>query len=192
MTNLPLERVTYFLKASVASSVPLIIEEFLPWCQLRLDQVLNDEREECVLPSLYFLQKWGWCHWSLCLQLGNLSICSWTYAITRCNCLTSLLLLLMLLQNVTVNLWWKRMSKLNPEFFLLFVLQTYFVRDQRSGGKKWQGSCEVFVVFAVCTHLWITTWTWIASEFILSAESICVLLFCSVLTKCYLVWRWAC
>lgn len=88
--------------------------------------------------------------------------------------LTSLLLLLMLLQNVTVNSWWKRMSKLNPEFFLLFVLQTYFVRDQRSGRKKWQGSCEVFVVFAVCTHLWITTWTWIASEFILSAENMCI------------------
>lgn len=73
------------------------------------------------------------------------------------------------------------MSKLNPEFFLLFVLQTYFVRDQRSGRKKWQGSCEVFVVFDVCTHLWI------AAEFILSAESIYVLLFCSVLTKCHFV-----
>lgn len=63
--------------------VPLITEELLPWCQWRMDQVLIGEREECVLPSLYFLQKLGQWQWSPCLLLGSFSICSWTYVIPR-------------------------------------------------------------------------------------------------------------
>lgn len=78
-------------------------------------------------------------------------------------------------------------------FYYFFVLQTYFARDQRSGGKKWQCSCEVFIAFAfMCPFLDYNlnlVCNWVHS---VSMESTCALLSCSVLTKCHLVWRWAC
>lgn len=112
-----------------------------------------NSREKNLLPSLYFLHKLGQCHWRPCLLLGNLSaaeMLSFQGVIIFAFYLPPNL---MLLQNVTMNLWWKRLSKLNPELLLLFVLPTNFVRDWRSGGTRWQGSSKALTVFTVCPFL---------------------------------------
>lgn len=65
--------------------------------------------------------------------------------------LTSLLILLMLLQNVIVNLWWKRLNKLNPEFLLLFCITDLFCKRPKVWWKEmamfmWSLHCFCFYV----------------------------------------------
>lgn len=65
--------------------------------------------------------------------------------------LTFLLILLTLLQNVIVNLWWKRLSKLNSRVFITFCITDLFCKRPKVWWKEmarfmWSLHCFCFYV----------------------------------------------